>query len=548
MPSFRVPLVLIALSVGFVEIFGVAGRGQTADIAPLDVVVGLGLPAVDRGVISGSSRVPDSPETRVRRSIRLSSATPDRIGASGVRYVPGRVIVKFRDGVSTPARLSTLSIASRTASMSERPAYANFDVVRIDTSEDAEAVAQALGQRPDVEYAQAAYRLHTEFKPNDPYYATRQWNLPLIDLERAWDIQPQAGSSITVAVVDTGIAYTNATITQTAGAWVEGCVDRAPDCVPGPRPALGRLTLPYAAAPQLGAISRFVAPHDFIWDTSTPLDLDGHGTHVSGTIGQLTNDGIGTAGVAFGVKLMPVKVIDGDWDDILGAPNFGTDDIVARGIRYAADNGAKVLNLSIGRSSPSDCGTRPTQAGCSPIIEDAVRYAVSKGAFLAVAGGNDFEDGNPTQLIPEICSRVNGCVSVAAVDPLKQHSFFSSTGSWIELAAPGGSNRGFSEGGFIWQQTFDFKYTDTFLQPPARYDAPRFDVLGYIGYIGTSQATPHVVGVAAMLMQQGITDPAAVEAALEKFATDLGDPGRDSLYGFGLINARNALRGLGIGK
>ena len=73
-------------------------------------------------------------------------------------------------------------------------------------------------------------------------------------------------------------------------------------------------------------------------------------------------------------------------------------------------------------------------------------------------------------------------------------------------------------------------------------------MLAYIGYIGTSQATPHVAGVAAMLMQQGITDPAAVEAALEKFATDLGDPGRDPLYGFGLIEARNTLRGLGIAK
>jgi subtilisin family serine protease len=90
--------------------------------------------------------------------------------------------------------------------------------------------------------------------------------------------------------------------------------------------------------------------------------------------------------------------------------------------------------------------------------------------------------------------------------------------------------------------------TDTFLSPPEKFVAPRFDVLGYIGYIGTSQAAPHVAGVAAMLMQQGITDPAAIEAALEKFATDLGDPGRDPLYGFGLIDARNTLRGLGIAR
>jgi serine protease len=73
-------------------------------------------------------------------------------------------------------------------------------------------------------------------------------------------------------------------------------------------------------------------------------------------------------------------------------------------------------------------------------------------------------------------------------------------------------------------------------------------VLGYVGYIGTSQATPHVSGLAAMLMQQGIKNPAAIEAALEKFATDLGDKGRDNTYGYGLIEARNTLRGLGLAK
>jgi serine protease len=82
----------------------------------------------------------------------------------------------------------------------------------------------------------------------------------------------------------------------------------------------------------------------------------------------------------------------------------------------------------------------------------------------------------------------------------------------------------------------------------SRFTAPRFDVLAYLYATGTSMATPHVSGVAAMLMQQGITDPAAVEAALEKFATDLGSPGRDDTYGFGLVEARNALRGLGLAR
>ena len=103
-------------------------------------------------------------------------------------------------------------------------------------------------------------------------------------------------------------------------------------------PALGRITVPFAAAPELAGPNRFVAPHDFIWDDALPVDLDGHGTHVAGTIGQLTNNGVGVAGMAFNVRLMPVKVIGGDWDFIFGAPNEATTSVVAAGIRYAGGN------------------------------------------------------------------------------------------------------------------------------------------------------------------------------------------------------------------
>src|SRR5262249_6346211 len=142
-------------------------------------------------------------------------------------------------------------------------------------------------------------------------------------------------------------------------------------------PALGRMTLPYAAAPQLGSPSRFVAPRDFVCGGSAPLDFDGHGTHVSGTIGQSTNDGTPTAGVAFNVRIMPIKVLASIWDVALGCATDegGSDDDVARGIRYAADNGARVLNLSLGSDGP---------AGSAPVIEDAIRYAVGKGAFVAL--------------------------------------------------------------------------------------------------------------------------------------------------------------------
>jgi serine protease len=535
MRSFRL-LFALALPIGLAAIAVIPRPGLAQESSRLDTVFGLGLPPVERGMISDGSHVPGSPETVRRRAVRAIGAIPDMVGEGGARYRRGRVIVKFRDGVSMPTRLSALSSTSRSASISSRPDYANFDVVQIDPTEDPAAIAQELSKRSDVEYAQPSHRVHTQLVPNDTYYKQLQWNLPLIDMERAWDIQPQAGSSITVAVIDTGIAYANAmlptTMTVTLPAFTADGVRY---------PALGRVSIPYAAASQLGPASRFVAPRDFVCGGTTPLDFDGHGTHVAGTIGQLTNDNIGTAGVAFNVKLMPIKVLASVWDVAFGCASDtgGFDEDIARGLRYAADNGAKVANLSLGGPGPS---------GSSPVMEDAIKYAVGKGVFVAIAVGNEFEDGNPVEQPAEIASRVQGAVSVAAVDPLKHRSYFSNTGSWVELSAPGGSNRGFGDNGFVWQQTFDFTYTDTFNLPPALFTAPRFDVLGIIGYIGTSQATPHVSGVAAMLMQQGITDPAAVEAALERLATDLGDPGRDPQYGFGLIEARNTLRGLGMAK
>ena len=531
-------------------------RGQTAANQSLVVLEDLGLPAIDAGVLQDDSHRPNSAEAIRRRALGAALAAR-RTGRTTGRNTPGRVIVKFRDAVSTTGRLTALSMASRSASLRTRPSYADFDIVSLDPGEDAETVARTLRTRPDVEYAQPAYRMHTQFKPNDPLYTQLQWHLPLIALESAWDIQTQAGSAVTVAILDTGVAYRNATF----DIFIPAFRDEDGRLYP----ALGAVTIPYAAAPQLGSPGRFVAPRDFIWETTTPLDFDGHGTHISGTVGQLTNDNIGTAGVAFNVKLMPVKVIGGVWDDIFGAPNEGTDDLVARGIRYAADNGAQVINMSIGRTGPANCTTNSSVDGCAPAVEAAIRYAVSKGSFVVVAGGNSFEDGNPTEVVAEIAARVPGAVSVAAVDRRATgqtgarrcqgtaaqpdcHAYYSNTGSWVELSAPGGSERGFGRDGFVWQQTFDFTVTETFLLPPSRFRPPRFDFFAYIGAIGTSMATPHVSGVAAMLIQQGITKPAAVEAALERFAVDLGDPGRDNTYGFGLIDARNALRGLGLAR
>ena len=521
-------------------------RGQVAGGQRLQILESVGLPAIDEGLLQDDTHTPSSPTTRQRTALR-EALQGDRVGPSGSHYRAGRVIVRFRDESALADRQAAVRAASGTGEIAARPSYADFDVVRIDPSEDAEETASVLRQRPEVQYAQVAHRVHALMVPNDPLYLSQQWNLPMINIEKAWDIQPQAGSAITVAVVDSGMAYQNATLTATLPAFRDANGQLYP--------ALGTVTIPYSAAPQLvsptGA-SRIVAPHDFVNETSTPLDFEGHGTHVSGTIGQLTNDGIGTAGVAFNVKLMPVKVLASEWDLLFaGFTNIsdtgGTDDDVARGIRYAADNGAKIINMSLGSSGPANCASNPNQSDCSPVIEAAMRYAVGKGCFITVAGGNEFEDTvppygkNPTSVLAEIASRINGVVSVASVDKDKGHAFYSSTGSYIELSAPGGSSRTQPAFGVV-QQTFDSAFTDTFLLAPALFHAPRFDIMAYVPYQGTSMAAPHVAGVAAMLMQQGVTDPAAIENLLEKTAVDLGTPGRDNTFGFDWSMARGAAR------
>lgn len=452
------------------------------------------------------------------QAANLQHAWNDNLG-----YVPGEVLVKFRPGVSQGARLRAAEAIRGGIDRAGTRWIGEVLVLRAQGERDSDAIATTLGRQPEVQWAQPNHLRRLSSAPNDPGYP-RQWNFELISVPRAWDINDGASDQILVAVIDSGVATTTETFTFKL--WTGTSFEQT--------------AVPFRVNPDLRG-ERTAAGRDFVFWDGPVLDMIGHGTHVAGIALQETNNGLGQAGIAHRARLLPLKACYGYWELQLaladrGVPGFVRpdqtgacpDSAIAEAIQFAADSGAHVINLSLGGVDPA------------PAIREALQYAVDRGVFVAIAVGNEFLEGNPVTYPARYAEDMDGVVAVGAVGRREQRAFYSNTGPYVELVAPGGDTRDGGLPAAIYQSSLFESDFD-----PTRIIRPRFERYAEVAYQGTSMATPHVTGVAALLYAHGLTRPHEVESVLKSSARDLGPEGRDPDFGVGLIDASAALSGIG---
>lgn len=465
--------------------------------------------------------------------VALLAFAPAALAAGSPPYVPGVVVVGFAPRSGAGARKATLA---RAGMLSAQPQAAGVSEVRLRRGVSvASAVARLRGRR-GVLWAVPDYIAHAAgdtaqsplatfpfgadqllgqpFTPNDPGsagvaggWAQLQWNFAGqwgVGAEQAWgnlnaDGHP-GGQGVTVAVLDTGVAYAN-----------HGRYIRSPDFSP----------------------SEFVAGYDFVAHSPYAEDRNGHGTQVAGTIAEQTDNAVGVTGLAYGVRLMPVRV--------LNAQGNGSATTIAKGIYFAVHRHAQIINLSL----EFDAGT--ITAADIPQLIAAIDYAHAKNVLVVAAAGNESMDqlsypAKAPNVLAVGASTIDGCLA-----------FYSNFGSGLGLVAPGGGgDAAVPDDTNCLPQNVVGASADIYQETFASLNNPNPRVFGLpSGYFGTSMAAPHVSAAAALVIASGVLGAhptvAAIVARLESTATPLGPDGHDEpqYFGAGLLNAAAATAPIG---
>jgi len=435
---------------------------------------------------------------------RLSRFDPFAPGEVLVRY--GKSVLSARTQLQASLGLERLDGGNNGGVHRYRLSSAVGSSAKTSRAARAEQVAatiatiKTLRRRSDVQWAEPNYIRYAHAVPDDVFYPN-QWHYPIIGLPQAWDITT-GSSDVTVAVIDTGVVSTHPDL---SGQLIDG--------------------------------------YDFISDVGASLDGDGidsdpedpgdstgerthssyHGTHVIGTVAARTSNGMGVAGVAWNVKVMPLRV--------LGLGGAGTDYDIGQAVRYAA-------------GLPNDSGTVPTRPadiinmslggpGFAYSLAASVTEARQAGVIIVTSSGN--ENGDADNSFP---GNIDGVVNVSAVDLSLERAPYSNSGSSVVVTAPGGNMETDRDGD---------GFADGVLSTLRKDDG----TFVYAYYEGTSMAAPHVAGVIA-LMKSVYPDlsPLDVDRLLAgthpgtslRITEDLGTPGRDAVFGYGLIDALNAVR------
>jgi serine protease len=426
---------------------------------------------------------------------------PARVqSARAADYVPGEVVVGYASGTSATV---TADLAKRMGARAVRGAApeANTELLKLPRGVSVPQAIARFRHQPGIAYAVPNFVAHAAgagWIPNDPGLSHRrrgweklQWNFlpgPGVNAPQAWanliaDHRP-GGKGVVVAVLDTGAAYRN---------WRGFRVS----------PDFNRTT--------------FVDPYDFISHNRYALDREGHGTFVTGTIAESTNNGIGATGLAYGASIMPIRVLD----------KFGTGDAstIARGVRYAVKHHAQVINLSLEF-------TQDVTAADIPELLSALRFAVSRRATVVAAAGNE---GMGQVAYP---ARTPSVISVGATTRDRCLAEYSNIGSNLDLMAPGGGDdsSAVSDPDCHPGRALPPIRQMTFFDPrhPTRFGFPT-------GVFGTSMSAPHVTATVALVIASGVLGrhptPNQIRARLEQTARPLGVGHPNADYGWGLLDA-----------